>query len=76
MSKKKVDNPSCFIVKADDWAGFYIDGKLALQDHHIRLDDVLELLGVNVSSKWADQAWLEQLGSLPTDLKEVKFNES
>jgi hypothetical protein len=38
------------IARSDDWVGFYIDGKLKMQGHSIRLDDALDALKIaNVS---------------------------
>jgi len=59
-------------VDADDWEGLYIDGKLVVEAHHLRLQDIFCRLGVKVTFLPVDQEWLEERGSLPTNIEDVK----
>ena len=59
-------------VDGDDWEGVYIDGKLVAEGHHVRIDELLQLLGINGEQIYADDAWLADRGSLPQNLSEVK----
>lgn len=62
------------IVNHDDWQGIYVDGKLLMQDHRLRLSDVLTALGIKLNERWVDGEWLETEGLLPEDLNEVWFD--
>ena len=64
--------PFVTLVKADDWAGLYLDGKLIEQGHDIRIDDLLRHLGIKAEILWANDEWLNKLGGLPTNLEEVQ----
>jgi hypothetical protein len=59
-------------VDGDDWEGLYIDGKLDTEGHHVRIDDLLRLLGIDGQQIYADDAWLAERGNLPENLDEVQ----
>jgi hypothetical protein len=67
-----VSRPKVAFVDGDDWQGVYIDGKLQEQGHHIRIDELLRLLGIDGEQIYADDDWLAKRGGLPPDLDEVK----
>lgn len=60
-----------------DWAGLYIDGRLAAQGHSIDVRDVLRFLGIEEESQSAsEEAIFEackdfQFGEFPDDLEEL-----
>jgi hypothetical protein len=56
-----------------DWYGLYRDGKLLTEGHSLDVEEVLSLLGFDVSQKEAAEDWLEDRGDLPKKLKDVKF---
>ncbi len=65
--------PEVVIVKVDDWEGLYVDGVLKNEGHEVRLSWVLEAFGLPPArSLWADEKWLEEAGSLPALLSDVK----
>jgi len=59
------------IVYGDDWVGFYINNKLILEGHELRVEDVLEKLYVPVEVFDCDYNWLEERGYFPEDFSEV-----
>jgi hypothetical protein len=78
MAKKKAEENKpttreVVIVNGDDWKGVYIDGKLRYEGHNIRPEELLKLLGINCRDFECDLNWLEDLGNLPEDLKDVKL---
>lgn len=60
------------VVNLDDWVGIYIDGKCAYQNHSIRPNTLLNLLGIT-----SDEYWIEDynpdLGGLPENLSELNL---
>ncbi len=68
-------SPKVVLVDYDDWQGLYIDGELVLQDHRLKLSEVLSALGIKLETKWADGEWLESRRSLTRLLKDVKFSD-
>lgn len=64
--------PRIVFVDGDDWEGLYLDDRLVEEHHHVRTEDVLRHLGFEYEVIYPDQDWLEERGSLPTDLAEVK----
>jgi len=61
------------IVRAEDWEGVYIDGKLIDDAHSFEGDEVLFMLGIDCEVKWADDTWLSERGRLPEKLEDVRF---
>lgn len=59
-------------MDGDDWEGVYINGKLVTEGHHVRIDELLQLLGIDGGQIYADDAWLAEQGSLPENLEDVK----
>lgn len=55
-----------------DWEGLYIDGKLVIENHSLQWWQVLYALKIEYDSFDADEEWLQEKGSLPNDLKDVK----
>jgi len=62
---------SIVLVVVDTWEGLYIDGELKRQGHNIDKVDFLECLGIAFDYKWCNNKWLEELGELPKNLKDV-----
>ncbi len=61
------------IVDADDWQGLYVNGKLQYENHEIRPDEILKILGINYRIIECDSNWIEnQGGRLPKNLEMVK----
>jgi hypothetical protein len=62
------------VVRAEEWEGLYIDGRLVVEGHNLTAIDVLAALGIRASSQFCDEDWLADEGcSLPIELGEVKF---
>src|SRR5271157_2037686 len=60
--------PIITIVRADDWKGLYLDGKLVDEGHRVDTIDVLKHLGIEAEQFWANDEWLGDRGNLPVDL--------
>lgn len=67
MKKSKIT-----FVDGDDWEGLYINNKLVLENHSLRISDVLKALGIKYESIIADDEWLASCGNLPENLADVK----
>ena len=67
--------PKLTYVHSDDWAGLYVDGECAVQNHSLDAGDVISALGLKLESIECDSDWLQSLGQLPEDLNEVKRSE-
>lgn len=68
------------VAYGDDWQGIYVDGSLLDEGHSLELVPMLKLaLGVfnavpdDVSSRWVDLDWLDNQGSLPSNILDVKW---
>lgn len=65
------------IALGDDWSGLYVNRKLVYEDHRLRADDVCRcLVGHTIatfSQGEVDLAYLEEYGSLPENINEVKW---
>jgi hypothetical protein len=70
--------PSVVMIYGDDWQGLYIDGRLKTEGHKISVCDfathVCDLGKFEFDGEDADQDWLEDRGSLPKNLSEVKIS--
>lgn len=63
-------------VHGDDWIGVYLDGKLLDEGHSISAQQLVEVLaGEWAESRTPDEAWLEDEGTLPDVLTDVKLAE-
>lgn len=70
------------IVNGDDWQGVYLDGEMHAQDHSIREHHWLYLVekagslceDVEVHVWTADLDWLDSLGYLPHDFKDIPLD--
>ncbi|MEN6367607.1 MAG: hypothetical protein ABFC88_12390 [Thermoguttaceae bacterium] len=67
------DRPQCVLVDGDDWEGFYVNGKLIAQHHHVQLGEIFEALGNPFEHQFADTKWLCERGNLPENLSEVRL---
>ena len=59
------------IMTADDWEGLYIDGKLVMENHSLRVEDVLEACQVKFDSHWVDDDWMCNRGRFPEKFEDV-----
>lgn len=60
------------LVQGDDWQGLYADGSLLDEGHEITIKQLCDAMGIECEVVTPDQEWLEDRGSLPDDLSEVK----
>ena len=60
------------VTNYDDWEGLYINGKLVLEGHQIRKDEMFVILGIDYAEVEADVSWLASRGSLPKKLSDVE----
>jgi len=67
MRKKLV-----LVTNYDDWEGLYIDGKLVLEGHRVRRDEMFTMLGIDYTEVEAAEGWLESRGTLPKNLSDVE----
>lgn len=65
------------LVRADDWEGLYVDGKLVTEGHSI---DLMEGIVLAIEHKvrgirtvWCDIPWIRDQGNLPQNLADVKL---
>jgi hypothetical protein len=63
------------IVSGDDWEGLYVDGVLVYESHTLTVGRVLRGIGVEFTYVAPDPQWLEERGSLPDRLDDVKRDE-
>ena len=61
------------VGRGDDWEGLYVDGELATEGHQLIIEDLADVLGIEIEDKYANIDWLEERGSLPNKLEDVKF---
>ena len=65
------------IIRADDWEGIYIDGKLETEGHSTEPYDAVKIAirhGVSsVESLWCDLDWIHDEGNLPRNLSDVRL---
>jgi hypothetical protein len=66
------NKPKVTIVSGIDWEGMYVDGVLKVEGHSVDVECALEAVGLEVGCMVANQSWLEDEGSLPEQLKDVK----
>ena len=66
-------NKKITFVEAEDWEGIYIDGKLAMQTHALWPQDILSILGIKYEVLDANEDWIQDVGKLPENLSECKF---
>jgi hypothetical protein len=59
----------------EEWEGLYVDGKLVMQDHSLRVHHLLEWLAENgyliLEGEQVDQEALNDRGHLPESLDEL-----
>lgn len=61
-----------YATNYDDWKGIYVDGKLKLEGHSLRMDEVMALFSDFITYKEVDATdYLYEVGSLPSDLSEL-----
>lgn len=59
------------LVDGDDWQGFYVDGKLQIEGHSVRLVDALEKIGMECEVVYPDMDWLVDNGNMPENIEDV-----
>ncbi|MEG2381824.1 MAG: hypothetical protein RSB38_09025 [Oscillospiraceae bacterium] len=73
------------IIKADDWEGLFVDGKLVYENHEIdrltlrELCEDYSLNFVKIGEVWVTDEFKEYLwdvGSFPENLSEVEYEPS
>lgn len=64
------------LVNSDDWRGLYVGEELILEGHSLRAVDVANAaLGCTaVQEREADCSWLQEIGSLPPTLSQVRWS--
>lgn len=67
------------IVQASDWMGLYINGSLAEEGHNIGASKALDWAKshgpvTKLEHYSADDEWLEDIGNLPGQLRQVRFD--
>jgi len=70
---KNINDKKFHFVYGDDWEGLYIDGKLVTEGHAITVEEFAEIIGVEFNESFADIDWLQEEGSLPEKLEDVKL---
>jgi hypothetical protein len=77
MSEGRKGPADYVMVYVDDWAGLYQDGVCVTQHHEVELHTfvkfVLERPIKSFKERWADDAWVSDLGGLPEKLEDVKW---
>jgi len=43
------------IARVDNWEGLYLYGKLVMEGHSLRVEDVLAEIGLNAEVFWVDE---------------------
>ena len=66
-----LDKIKVVIVHANDWVGLYKDEKLIAEGHSLSIHHVLTALKIPHVSVACDESWLEYLGRLPKQLKDI-----
>ena len=66
-----LSKPEIVLFEGEDWGGIYINGKLAVEGHHVRTSDLIEAMDLQVRHLTYDEAWIETYGSLPDKLSDV-----
>lgn len=63
----------------NDWEGFYINGKLVDEGHHLEFDFIIpKVISENVKtyrSKWINLEWLDWYGSFPENIEDVVWDD-
>lgn len=63
-----------FVTSPDgDWTGLYRDGKLVAEGHTLSATECLTALGIPFTSSDANEAWIQRVGRLPEDIKDVFY---
>ena len=70
MTHKKIT-----IVDGDDWSGLYVNGQLEHEAHRFSAAEVLYVLGIEFEFKRLDDKWIEEVGCLPENISDVKFDQ-
>ena len=60
------------VTDGDDWKGLYVDGKLVYEGHSIPIHEFAKAANIDFDFVEADDEWLEEVGSFPKNLSEVK----
>ena len=68
-------------AQADDWEGLFINGQLITEDHKLKPRDIQSILkdnnalGVEMEFKNVDLDWMYDIGSFPSNIDEVVWEE-
>jgi hypothetical protein len=65
-------NDKITLVHADDWVGLYKNGELLCEGHSFSPYHIFEALEIDVDYIEADNEWMDKVGNLPQDIKDVK----
>lgn len=55
-----------------EWEGYYLNCKLVIEGHWVDARQLLRALGIELKVIECDGQWLEENGTLPGDLADVK----
>jgi hypothetical protein len=68
--------PTVTNVYADDWEGYFIDGKIVYQTHSVRTGSILEELEklglIKFETLEADEQSMQEFGSFPDTLEQAR----
>lgn len=77
---KRMKNPKYVLVKADDWQGLFVDGKLVFENHSISLFDLQRLIpeakNSEIETRYVTEKYDEELqnrGCFPKNLTKVRL---
>ena len=59
-------------VHGEDWIGLYVDDRLVMEGHSLKVAAVLNALGIEFEDFDADPEWLGDRGTLPKTLASAK----
>lgn len=59
------------LLRADDWEGLFVDGRLVTEGHSLTAEDIIRGLKLDYNSGWINQEWMEDHGSFPYDVNDI-----
>lgn len=68
---KTASEQEVLLVSGDDWEGIYVDGKIHVQGHQVRLEDFARIFGIELKHKGVGSGWLYDEGHLPYNLEDI-----
>lgn len=84
MSKNETNVKQAVLVKSDEWQGFYINGELVYERHHIGVKDLIRIYNEDIFHMgtlkicWVTDDYeleLEKNGGLPERLSDVELED-